>query len=64
MECTGLPPDDAFLLLRRHGWDTAAFQESFFDNPEARPCGDLVALQEEPWLLVSEPGKIGTGLIF
>lgn len=33
-ECTGISEDDAFLLLRHHGWDVAAFNEAFFDDCE------------------------------
>jgi len=49
VDCTGIAPDDAFLLLRRHGWDTQAFEETFFENPEAirREAG------------VSDPDELG-----
>uniref|UniRef100_A0A7S0ABC2 RBR-type E3 ubiquitin transferase n=1 Tax=Pyrodinium bahamense TaxID=73915 RepID=A0A7S0ABC2_9DINO len=35
VECSGVSPDDAGLMLRQRGWDLAAFNEAFFENPEA-----------------------------
>jgi ariadne-1 len=48
VDCTGISPDDAFLLLRRHGWDPAAFNEAFFENSEEVRCAAGVSEPDEP----------------
>ncbi|CAE8721383.1 unnamed protein product [Polarella glacialis] len=35
VECTGVSADDAFLLLRSHSWEVAAFNEAFFEDADA-----------------------------
>lgn len=47
VDCTGLSTDEAFMFLRLHGWDTAAFEERFFENPEVTRHAAGVSDQEE-----------------
>mmetsp|Transcript_108527 Transcript_108527/g.305904 ORF Transcript_108527/g.305904 Transcript_108527/m.305904 type:complete len:510 (-) Transcript_108527:96-1625(-) len=54
VECTGVSKEDAFLLLRQHGWDVAAFNECFFEDGAAMRRRAGVSEVDEPMAAPTE----------